>query len=89
MHVDLPVHQAAANQKLFNRCNGLVLQNQMPVRHVKHFKQSVAVNRPLDDSGVEGVALEVVHAVHVKLRRNKLVQKTFGMPAFKNGDGLV
>ena len=61
----------------------------MSFRHVKHFKQSVAVNGSLDDSRIEGVALEVVHAVHVELRRNKLVQKTFGMPAFKNGDGLV
>ena len=89
MHVDLPVHHAPAHEKLFNRRDGLVLEYELAVGDVKPFEQAVAVDGALDDSGVKGVALEVVHAVHVELRRDEFVQKAFWVTALEDGDGLV
>ena len=89
MQIDLPVHQSPGHQEFFNRVDAFLLYHQFVVYDCEHFDDAFAADFTFRNAAVKTVPSEVVHAVHVELRRDQLVQKFLGVVVVENRDGCV
>ena len=67
VHVDLPVHEASCYQEFLNAVDALCIDHELIVFHVEHGEQAFGIDTAFGDSRIEGVAAQVVQAVHVEL----------------------
>ena len=87
VEIDLPVHQPPGDEEFFNGINALFLHHQFPIVYGEHFDDAVIPDDPLVDPGEKTVPVEVVHAVHVQLAGDELVEEFFWVFVFENTDG--
>ena len=89
MHIDLPVHEAAADDELLDAVDALLVDHELVVVDVEHGDDAVGADDALADAGEEAVAAEVVEAVHVELAADELVEEVFGVGVAEDGDSHV
>ncbi len=89
MQIDLPIHQAASHEKLFDGIDALDFDHQTVVHHVEHLEQALARHTPLLHAREKGIAAEVVHAVDIELAGDELVEEVARVFVLENSDGLV
>ena len=89
MHIDLPIHQATADDELLNAVDTFDLHHQAVIAHVEHFQQSLAGNASFLHAREERVAAEIIHPVHVQLARDQLVQEMLRVLVLEDCDGYI
>lgn len=75
MQIDLPVHQSAGDEELLDGVDTFGFKDEFIVNYVHHFDQSGRGYVSFGHAAEERVAAEVVHAVHIELAGNELVQE--------------
>lgn len=75
MQIDLPVHQSAGDEELLDGVDAFGFEDKFIVDDVHHFYQSGGGYVSFGHAAEERVPAEVVHAVHIELAGNELVQE--------------
>ena len=67
MQIHLPIHEAAADEVVLDGVNALLIDHELVVHHVEHVDDARGADVGFVHACEEGVALQVVEAVHVEL----------------------
>ena len=86
VQINLPVHQAACHKEFLHRVDTLHLYHQFVIAYVQHLKQAFAGHTSFLYAGEETVTAEIVHAVHVQLAGNELVEEMFRVLVLEDRD---
>lgn len=65
--IDLPIHEASADQIVFDRVDAFLVHDKLVVCNIKHVDDARTSDVSLVDSSKESVAFQVVETVHVEL----------------------
>lgn len=89
VHIDLPVHEAATDDKFLDTVDTFLVDYELVIVNVEHRDYAVGADNAFADTGEEAVASEIVEAVHVELRGDKLVEEVFVVLIGEYGNGSL
>ena len=78
MQIDLPVHQAAGHQEVFDGVNAFGFYYQVIVFYIKHFDDAGGPDIAFGYTGIETVTPQIVQTIHIQLTADQLVQEFLG-----------
>ena len=89
MQIDLPIHEPSRHEEFLDGIDPLLFDYQPVVFDSKHFDDAFTPNFAFCHPGVKTIPREVIHAIHVQLRGDQLMEKTLGVVVVEDGNGRV
>ena len=84
MQIHLPVHQPPCHQEFLDGIDTFDLHDQPVIPHIQHFQQTLARHTPFLYAREERVAAEIVHAVHIQLAADQLMEEMLRVLVFED-----
>src|SRR5690606_28808173 len=75
MQIDLPVHQSARAQEVFDAVDSLFVYHEFIFVNVEHGNDAINADTAFLDTCEERVAVQVIETVHVELTRNQRMKE--------------
>ena len=89
MQIDLPIHEPSRHEEFLNGIDPLLFDHQSVVFDSEHFDDAFTPNFALCHPGVKTIPREVIHAIHVQLRSDQLMEKTLWMVVVEDSNSRV